>query len=338
MIVDSCRDRMSRVPVALQYLADLRVDVPKAVKLVVVSHWHDDHIQGAADVIRAAESTSVACSSAVRHEEFLAMVGASPRAMMQSSGVSEMRSILALIQERNLPGTRAGSAGPVLAKANVNLWPNGSARKLYDAEVQALSPSDGACMLSWRAIADGLPELGVPKRRAVVLSPNQVAVVVWVSAGRVRALLGADLEESASPTMGWRAILASPTRPTDRAAIFKVPHHGSINADSPQVWERMLTPEPHALLAPFASGGKFLPTRSDVTRLLSRTPNVHCTAPSGGFSPPFRSSAVEKMARQVTGGTRKAIRGPMGHVRIRGRISGGSLSVHYCGSAFRATL
>lgn len=59
MVIDSCLTRDSRRPVALEYLDALGVEVEIAVRLIVVSHFHDDHIQGIAEVARAARNADI---------------------------------------------------------------------------------------------------------------------------------------------------------------------------------------------------------------------------------------------------------------------------------------
>ena len=98
------------------------------------------------------------------------------------------------------------------------------------------------------------------------------------------------------------------------AAIFKVPHHGSKNADCPDVWAKMLVGEPIAILTPF-SGGKRLPQNTDLKRLAKRTSDLYCRARAAP-KPHSRSSMVEKKARQVAR-ERHIIEGSPGHVRIR---------------------
>lgn len=62
MIVDACRQR-GKPPAALKWLDDLGVDVATAVKLVVATHWHDDHVRGLAETLRACDGASFVCSS-----------------------------------------------------------------------------------------------------------------------------------------------------------------------------------------------------------------------------------------------------------------------------------
>ena len=47
MTVDSCLAADRSTPVAVEYLISLGVDIATQFKLIVVTHWHDDHIKGA---------------------------------------------------------------------------------------------------------------------------------------------------------------------------------------------------------------------------------------------------------------------------------------------------
>src|SRR4051812_4423421 len=76
IVVDSCVDRtvMPGEPAALGYLQSLRVDPAQAIRLVVVTHWHDDHIGGIGRVFEKASSAKLACSAALTSSEFLTLM------------------------------------------------------------------------------------------------------------------------------------------------------------------------------------------------------------------------------------------------------------------------
>lgn len=336
VVVDSCIDTRSRNPIALEYLDGLGVDISKAVKLLVVTHWHDDHIRGSSRILKATGLGRLACSAALRSNEFLQLVAMGERAMMESPGVAEFAEILETLRERAPAGAKPEAVGPVWTMANHTLLRLEGAGRKWPAEVQALSPSPGSINLALAEIARLLPRHGQPKRRAVAQSPNQVSVVLWAEVGDVRVLLGSDLVTGADPTTGWRAIIASPVRPAERAQTFKVPHHGSPNADDPAVWVQILSPTPYALLTPFSSGSNPLPSPNDLARLRGRTRHVYCTARPDGWAPRNRGGAVERTLREVAR-KRRAIIGPMGHIRVRSRIgSAANISVELFGGAFRA--
>ena len=74
IVVDSCLNRQSGRPVALDYLRSLGVDVASQVRLVVATHWHDDHIRGIAEILRAAESARFVNSAAYAFRDLLRVV------------------------------------------------------------------------------------------------------------------------------------------------------------------------------------------------------------------------------------------------------------------------
>jgi hypothetical protein len=158
-----------------------------------------------------------------------------------------------------------------------------------------------------------LPEYKAPKRRTVAISPNRVAITLWVRFGNARVLLGSDLEECGVPTMGWQGILASTTRPTGYAQTFKVPHHGSETAHNDDVWNQLVQSDPVAIMTPYLGGPKPLPSDADVARIKARSDYAYCTAPRAGFRSPRRDRAVEKIMQREL----RAVAGPMGHVRLR---------------------
>lgn len=300
---------------------------------MVVTHWHDDHIEGASVILRAAQQAEVACSAALSRDEFFEAVAVAERGLTKSPGTAEFSAIFKTLTARAASKVRPQSIGPTWVLANQCLLSLRSMGRKCPAEVYGLSPSSGTMSLAFQEIAQLLPQYGKLHRRAVALKPNQLAVVLWVEVGNIRALLGADLEESTSPTLGWQAVVRSTTRPTGRAQIFKVSHHGSKNADSPEVWNQMLDPSPHALLTSYASGSTPLPSETDIARLKRRTKYLYCTSPPKGWTPPKRPTAVEKTADEVAL-KRRAIVGPMGHVRVRSKCeSSPSPSVELFGPA-----
>jgi hypothetical protein len=311
-VVDSCLDRERKRPVALEYLDRLGVDSASSLRLVVITHWHDDHIRGAADVLAAAPNALFACSAALLRDEFKKLASRARIAGGFSRGVEELGAVFDVLKARQGQDRGRGLGRGLRFASEDKLLFRGSAASA--AEVHALSPSSYSIGIAVQSIAALLPKRLAPIED-VLPTPNEAAVALWVTAGCVRVLLGSDLEESRSDQGGWRAIVASPTRPRGRASIIKVPHHGSENADNPDVWSQMLQETPHALLTPFTSGQKPLPSPSDVRRLTARTPHVYCTAPPSERKPRRRSNTVDKMAKLAR--DRREHATPAGHVRLR---------------------
>lgn len=322
LVVDSCIDRTDGKAIALAYLKRLGVDPATAVKVVVATHWHDDHMDGLAEVLRAARGSKFCCSAALARREFYRLIASRGRALTTSSGIDEFDEILEILKARAPAGARRIGVGPDWSTANQRLFQREAGQGILPAEVYALSPSPSSVTLGFLEIAAQQPPAGTRNRRLVSQSPNEASVALHVRVGHSCALLGADLENSNDPNVGWRAIVGSAARPQGRAKILKVAHHGSPNADHPGVWPTMLTEGPLSLVAPYSRGVRPLPSHDDLRRLRDRSDEVYCTSLSGGGLPK-RDPAVEKTLREMTK-ARKVLSGRMGHVRVRLRGDDGS--------------
>ncbi|HDH98422.1 MAG TPA: MBL fold metallo-hydrolase [Deltaproteobacteria bacterium] len=319
IIVDSCIDQNSHRPAALGYLENLGVDPAQAVKLIVVTHWHDDHIKGLGELMASCNLAKFVCSAALRCEEFLELVESySQRSMMRSSGVEEFRKVLDVLKTRKSKYTEL-SPLPKFAISDRLLWKN-PPEAAIPCEVFSLSPSDMSLNLAFQEIKSLLPQEGERKKRIIARGPNHAAVVLWINVRDTCLLLGSDLEESSIAGTGWSVIVDSKTRPDGRAFIFKIPHHGSKNADQPQVWQNMLVDEVMAITTPFLRGSVNLPTKSDVDRICSRTSHAYITAPPKRRRLSKSSGAIAKTIRETVRDIRECT-GQDGQIRLRLNLS-----------------
>lgn len=301
MIVDSCVAN-DGLP-ALDYLRRIGVDPASDVKLVVATHWHDDHVRGMSELVRACATARFSCPGALSPIDVRQAIGSlrtagRVTAPSATSGVREMRETLMLLE----PGTGRPAAR----------WAT-EGRRLHTREgrpscsVTALSPNDRVVTEAHKQIADSL-DSGVHGR---VPRPerNLGAVVLWVAVGDLSMLLGADLQETSDPQTGWTAVVDCPDRPSPRAEIFKVPHHGAGNAHQPRVWEEMLVDvrRPQAVICPCSNGATQLPTAGDLERICALG-DVHQTAPCPS---PFMVRGGRKRRRLV---------GDYGRVTLRRRL------------------
>src|SRR5213592_4947476 len=73
IVVDSCIDKTSGNPASLEYLKKIGVD-PLKVKLVIATHWHDDHVRGMARQLLEFKNATFCSSPALTKKEFIATV------------------------------------------------------------------------------------------------------------------------------------------------------------------------------------------------------------------------------------------------------------------------
>lgn len=313
LIVDSCLNPETGMPAALEYLLCLGVNVSIDVELIVISHWHNDHIKGLSKIIEACSSAKVVFSEAFLIEEFKTFVKALNSAPLPGPIETETDEIIKVIQTCKARKNN---------KQSLNISKAIADRLLYRseiAEVWSLSPSDDAVIQS--KVDIGVETFKQTRhRRRVKMTENLNSVAIWISTPFGNVLLGSDLEASSSnsTTTGWQAVLNSRQRPQEKAKFFKIPHHGSVTGHLQQVWEDMIESDPIGFLTEYRSSR--LPNESDLVRLLSLTSSLfRTTEPNNKL--PRRENTIDKAMRGSVK-RRRTILNTLGHIQIRSEASG----------------
>jgi beta-lactamase superfamily II metal-dependent hydrolase len=305
VVIDSCMEHRSKRAVALEYLETLGIDIASAVRLVVATHWDDDHILGLAEICRASATAKFVCSGAMTSEQFQSILATwRLRSFLPGgSGVDEMDSVLQVLEGR----------GAVRASAQKILWSRDEPSR---SEIRTLSPSEAADAAMIVRFAETLADAQVSpvSRRLPNIIDNHASVVISLVVGNARVLLGADLLVRSDRKFGWFAIIDSFSGGKYQA--YKVAHHGSSNADDDEIWQELLQPQPFAAVTPFVRGGTTLPTDADCERIRARTTEAYLTSPPRPQRFRHRNPRAERLMRRFS---RQVYSVPtrFGHVRLR---------------------
>ncbi len=308
-VVDSCLNASTGNPIALDYLGGLGVDVGRDVKLVVATHWHDDHIRGLGRVINLAASCQFGCSLALQNREFFKLVATASaiKLVEHSSGLGEFEQILTLLNDRS--ATRGVTGPDIWAQEGMPMLPGAA------ATVTALSPSAHCVTSALGQFASMLPTEDKPLKCFQTVSPNHSSVVLKIDYPAGSILLGGDLEVGTNNKTGWRAVVRSPHHGNQRSSGFKIAHHGSQNGDHQPVWDNLLSPEVVAMVAPYGKGRKPLPAEEDVARI-RRHPGTAYSTVWPPRKKPRRRSELEGEINQILK-NRSTVRDVPGQVRLR---------------------
>lgn len=322
VVVDSCINPTTAQPAALTYLRSIGLNPSDVVRLVVVSHWDDDHIHGLGQIVIECDEATVSCSAALRREDILAFVLNQEDARgALGSGLDEFRSILMSVRERG--------RNVVWAKANLPLHPIPPGER---PRVVALSPSDDAFQRSIESLIEAAAgsAITIPRRYRAPEGPNGASIAASIQNDDITLLLGADLEVSKNAETGWDAVLKY-SKPAAKASIVKVPHHGSVGAHHAEMWQELLDDDVVAIVSPWARGAKFLPTAEDLNRMRALCRELYLTAPPA-LTRVHKDPDLERMLRKVHGEKILELRG-WGHVRARRRLGEGAWRVDLDGDA-----
>ena len=316
LTVDSCIDQVSRRHPVLDYLRAIGVDVENRLKVVIATHAHNDHVAGIAELYKEAKAAKFVMSSAMASEEFLMAVEADAdvERYTTQSVLVEYRAVFAEAERR---GRDPKGLKPLRrAMEQQVVWNHPGTHSHVSADVRALSPSHEAVTRASTALARSLAVAG-QTRRLAASDPNEFAVSLWIETVHAAILLGGDLTRG--PTgCGWHAVLATHD-PSQRASLFKIPHHGSPNAHHEGVWTNLVTSDVISAIAPYRAGRNPRPNEEDINRISSLSGSVFVTAPT---SVPKPSDSIRKSRREL-GAVADNVREPwgrVGHVRARKRL------------------
>lgn len=309
MVVDSCRDRRSSVPVALDYLRSLGIDVTSAVRFLVATHAHSDHLAGFASMVAECEAAEVVVSQALTTEEFVALTQLEQTPFhLRPFVFGEYSEALRVLRERH-----GGRARLRYAIQNRPLYTRTSG---VSARIIALSPSDEAVTRAIEHFSGYFPTAGQVPRQVRTQDPNEWTVALWVTVGRRNVILGGDLTKGPGPACGWNAVVADDQTPDDDAEVFKVPHHGAPNAHHGGVWSDLLIEDPVAILAPFRAGRTPRPSDEDVQRICGLAGEAYLSSTKETPQQPASIKRDQRKLRSIASNIGRAA-GEAGQSRLR---------------------
>src|ERR1700761_5384349 len=99
-VVDSCIGPSRTESAAVEYLSQFGEEALLGVRLLLATHWHDDHIRGIASALRRFPNAQFSCSTALEKQQFVTLVQLQSKALQGESGVDEFAEIYKTLLER----------------------------------------------------------------------------------------------------------------------------------------------------------------------------------------------------------------------------------------------
>lgn len=287
IVVDSCRDPNTQESLPLKFLNEKGIDLSN-VKLILCTHWHDDHIRGISDLLKNCPGAIFSTSKVTDKEKFLQIVGLEhekEKFSASNSSTKEFKECLKIIKEREAP----------LKLSEVDKTLYSTTFENHDIKVHSLSPSDYSTRLFDHELSELMSEYTSSNKKIPNQSLNDRSVVLLLELGSHSALLGADLEVKSDKNLGWLDIIfnSQTVKTVPVSQYFKIPHHGSKNGFHPDIWDKLLAKNPIGSLTP-RHPKPSLPTKKMIDKYSTLTSELYFT------SYPHKSSKPKKRDHKTT--------------------------------------
>ena len=303
ILIDSCIDHIVNKPTTLQYLQSLSVDIESSVKLIILTHWHDDHIKGAYQLIHECRNAQIVLPNAFEDKNFrkLAIIYAK-RNMVNPNGFDEVTKIIQHIVQ-NKRNFCFGSVDTLLLQETIDA---------DNLNVYSISPSSYAKLMSDISISSLIEShsqrINPPKH-------NYFSIGTLININNESYLFGADLENLNNDQLGWEHVINHCICiKNKKSQFYKISHHGSYNGDNAKIWSEFLIKNPIVAITPYSRGKIKLPSESDFKRIKKQSRKVYltCKEPTSKFKDKATLKATQKILKNL-----KIIAKNNGHIRIR---------------------
>lgn len=272
VIIDSCMDPSTDEVIPLKFLAEKGIKADQ-IKLIVCTHWHDDHIAGISQLLEIYSDAVFSFSRASDLKKFLQFVSLDYQKLNTSasnSSTTEFNKCLQILRNSKRKSKLADSDKLLYSVKKEN----------NTFEVWALSPSDKSSNLFDFEISQLITEFGSPHKTLPKISPNDRSIVILLKLNSEVVLLGADLEVKEDEDLGWKDIIfnSNIVKTSNKARYFKIPHHGSENGFHTLIWEKLLETDPVGTLTPWNRNTK-LPKQEMLDKYKTITKSLYITSP-----------------------------------------------------------
>lgn len=284
VIIDSCIDPNDKAhPLPLEYLHSIGVS-SKNIKLIICTHWHDDHIKGISKILESAINAEFCISRAHDLKKFLAFVGMDSMKGSNNS-TKEFTNCLQILIQRNKQYVEAMENRPIF--------------KTDICSLICLSPSDFTTQQFDKEIVTLIQEYSAINKRIPYSSPNLKSIVLFAKMNAHRAIFGADLETTNNEREGWDRVVENKISIDKKSSLFKVSHHGSENGYNENIWKNLLIEKPVAKLTPWKRGGNSIPNDEMITKYLTHTDRLYMTELVISNKQKKRDSQIEKLIKEL---------------------------------------
>ena len=169
IVVDSCVDPVTKNSLPLEYLNQLGVKTNEDVKLIVCTHWHEDHTRGLSQLVESCTSAKFVYANCTDQKKFLRFIGIDylkEEKERISSSTYEFNKCLEVIRARR---------GEIKLAEEDKILLGSTSNSPYG--IYALSPSSQVLLDFNHELGELITEFATSERKIPRQSPNDKSVV-----------------------------------------------------------------------------------------------------------------------------------------------------------------
>jgi beta-lactamase superfamily II metal-dependent hydrolase len=290
LITDSCLNDQNK-PAALEYLKEQGVDPAEHVKLIIISHFHDDHISGMLETILTCKKARVHISAALTKEEFVRYIYDFKKLNEVNSKTNEFSRLCEHFQTSDRKDLDQVMANTCLYTKN-----NITIHALSPCNEDMQESRDDFVHHAVNANNNSEVLLSLPKGK-----PNHYCVVLRIydttSHQQNDILLGADLEKKRN--RGWDKVCTAICAPINKkVGVFKIPHHGSETGYHTQTWNSLINDTPIGVITTYDNS--LLPRQGMIDTYSARTKELYCTSDPNKGKSVVENKAINKILKNTS--------------------------------------
>ena len=265
-IIDSCiaKTRDAFIIPPFEYLLDLLTPHFPKLAFVVLTHPHEDHYKGLAQILKeypgGTERVCQYAGNGIRElKKYIVQQKVGKREVLP--GLAEVFNAMNKAVESGAQLRTLSEMTSVLELKNIKIDGYGTT----EIRMIALSPSAASIRKYVNMLFEAFPKPGKPVLPMKDVSHNLISVALLLKLGSLQIVLGSDVESGLDNNTGWRGIVYNRDCPDLWANLVKVAHHGSENGFDSLAWEKHCKKmKPLAIITPFYKGNIVLPKEQEI--------------------------------------------------------------------------
>ena len=256
IVIDSFINNETKNPVVFDYLNAFNISHSK-IKMVVITHWHSDHIRGVSNIIgEIKENVKVVFNPVIIKDRFIDFISKYKKRNIDDT--SEYCKVMDLIMSNKIDR--------IIPIVNRDIFSEGNNGII----ITSLSPQDDELVAYLDSLLGSISDYNFNYK---IPDDNMLSIVLLLRYGNESFLLSGDIGSKTNSNSGWNGVVKNYMKHYTKSKWYKVAHHGSITGENELIWSKLLKEMPSSFSTRY--NNSFLPTYDDIKRIAKKSKELY---------------------------------------------------------------